>query len=122
MTEAPPIACSLSAGDLKQRLTAIAEVGGESLIDRTAVGGRHLLRFRADAATRGRLEEIVAAEARCCSFLDLVLEQRGAELVLTIAAPEGGGAIADDLAAAFGGPPGDPSPHVESARRRSSSG
>lgn len=103
MTEALPIACSLSAGDLKQRLAAIAEIGEESLINRETDEGRHLLRFRSDAETRKRLEEIVAAEAECCSFLDLALEERGGELILSVAAPEDGQAVADELATAFAG-------------------
>ena len=103
MTEALPIACSLSAGDLKQRLAAIAEIGGESLIDHDTDEGRHVLRFRSDAATRKRLEEIVAAEAECCSFLDLALEERRGELVLSVAAPLEAHGVADELAAAFTG-------------------
>jgi hypothetical protein len=105
MTEALPIACSLGAGDLKRRLAAIAEIGTESLLGREADGERHLLRFRADTATRRRLEEIVAAEAECCPFLDLTLEESGSELLLSVAAPEDGHAVADELAAAFGGAP-----------------
>ena len=104
MTEALPIACSLGAGDLKRRLAAIAEIGSESLLGREADGGRHLLRFRSDAETRRRLEEIVAAERECCSFLDLTLKCRG-ELLLTVAAPQDGQTVADELAAAFGGAP-----------------
>lgn len=103
MSEPLPIACSLGAGDLKQRLAAIAEIGKESLIDQAVEGGHHLLRFRSDAATRKRLEEIVAAEAECCSFLDLALEERGGKLVLSIAAPEDGQPVADELAATFAG-------------------
>jgi hypothetical protein len=105
MNEELPIACSLGAGDLKQRLAAIAAIGSASLRDRETDGGRHLLRFGADEATRRRLEEIVAAEAECCSFLDLILEERGSELVLSIAAPQDGQAVADELAAAFDGAP-----------------
>lgn len=101
MTKALPIACSLGAGDLKQRLAAIAKIGEESLIDRATEEGRHLLRFRSDAATRRRLEEIVAAEAECCSFLDLTLQDRDGDLILSVAAPQDGQAVADELAAAF---------------------
>jgi hypothetical protein len=103
MTEGAPIACSLSASDLRQRLSEIAEVGAYSLIERSADGGRHLLRFRSSDETRQRLQAIVAAEAKCCSFLDLSLEGRGGELVLSISAPEDGQLVADELAAAFAG-------------------
>jgi hypothetical protein len=103
MTEALPIACSLGAPDLEQRLVAIAEVGAESLLAHETKGPRHLLRFRSAAATLERLEEIVAAEATCCAFLDLKLEERGEELVLSIEAPADAQPIADGLAATFAG-------------------
>jgi hypothetical protein len=103
MTEGTPIACSLSASDLRQRLDEIAEVGANSLIERSADGEPHLLRFRSDPETRRRLEAIVTAEAKCCSFLDLSLAEEGGELVLSVSAPEDGEPIADELAAAFAG-------------------
>lgn len=102
MTETP-IACSLSADGMQQRLAAVARLGAERLIDSEAQGRRHLLRFHADAATRRRLEGIVAAEARCCPFLELSLDDRDGELVLSIAAPEDRQPLADELAAAFSG-------------------
>ena len=71
------------------------------MTDRETDEGCHFLRFRADAKTRRRLEEIVAAEAKCCSFLDLALEERGGELILSVAALQDGQVIADELAAAF---------------------
>lgn len=103
MTEDKPVACSLGAGELEQRLAAIAELGADSLISHDREGVRHLLRFRANAGTRKQLEDIAAAEAECCSFLDLSLTEEGGELVLSIAAPEDGQAIADGLAGAFAG-------------------
>jgi hypothetical protein len=103
MTEGTPIACSLGASDLRQRLDEIAEVGAVSLIERSADCERHLLRFRSDPETRRRLEGIVAAEAKCCSFLDLSLEEQAGELVLSVSAPPEGRPIADELAAAFAG-------------------
>ncbi|HEX6688442.1 MAG TPA: hypothetical protein VF085_07225 [Solirubrobacterales bacterium] len=98
-----PVACSLGAGELERRLAAIAEIGAGSLISREAGGDSQLLRFRADADTRRRLEEIVVAEGECCAFLDLKLSERGGELVLSIAAPEDAQALADGLAEAFAG-------------------
>lgn len=101
MTDTPPNSCSLSTGDLEHRLADIAAIGRESLVGRTTEGRRHLLRFRSDADTRNRLEEVVAAEAACCSFLDFALQERGGELILSLAAPGDGQAVADALAAAF---------------------
>jgi hypothetical protein len=103
MTEPKPIACSLGASDLRRRLDEIAALGSESLIAREARDGTHVLRFRHDEETRRRLVEIVAAEAECCSFLDLDVSEREGELVLTLVAPDDGQAFADELAAAFAG-------------------
>lgn len=102
MSTDEPLACSLGATDLEQRLTAIAAAGADSLISREVDGGRHLLCFRADSATRRRLEEIVAAEAQCCAFLELSLRHEDGRLLLTIAAPDDAQAVADGLSAAFG--------------------
>jgi hypothetical protein len=97
------VACSLGAGELGQRLAAIAALGADSLLARGVEGNRHVLRFRPDASTRRRLEAIVAAEARCCAFLDLSLREHGGELVLSISAPEDAQAFADGLAEVFYG-------------------
>jgi len=101
MTEGTPSTCSLNAGDLRQRLNEVAEIGADSLIKRSTAGDRHLLHFRSDAETRRRLDAIIAAEAKCCSFLDLALSDQGAELILSISAPAAGRSTADELAAAF---------------------
>ena len=101
MSDETPASCSLGAGAFERRLAEIAEIGADSLISRQTEGGRQLLLFRADAATRKRLDQIIAAEAECCSFLDLALIDGEAELVLSITAPQGARALADGLAAAF---------------------
>jgi hypothetical protein len=101
MTKDKPVACSLGASALEQRLAAIADIGAESLVSRETRGDQRLLRFRSSSKTRRRLEGIVAAEAECCSFLDLSLTEKDGELVLSIAAPEAGQSIADELAETF---------------------
>lgn len=103
-TDETPIACSLEAAELQQRLAALAAVGGESLLSRLETGGRNRLRFRGGSATRMRLTEIVAAERACCPFLDLSLTEQGDELLLTIEGSGEGRAVADELAGAFGPP------------------
>jgi hypothetical protein len=103
MTVRTPIACSLGASDLRQRLNEIAEVGADGLIERWSEGDRQLLRFHSGQETRRRLDAIVAAEAKCCSFLDLSLEEVGDELILSVSAPEDGQPVAKELAAAFAG-------------------
>lgn len=101
MTDSQRIACSLATGDLQQRLAEIAEIGADGLTDRAVRDGRHVLRFRAEPAIRERLEAIVAAEASCCSFLELALVEGADEVVLTIAAPDHAQPVADGLALAF---------------------
>jgi hypothetical protein len=111
MTGETPPACSLDNATLEERLAAIAEIGADRLISRQLEDGGHLLRFRADAATRKRLEQVVAAEAECCAFLDLSLAEKGGELMLSIAAPPEARALASGLAARFGpAQPGRPRP------------
>jgi hypothetical protein len=103
VTDPEQIACTLGAGDLRQRLDEIAAFGADSLLGQESRDGTHVLRFRRDETTRQRLEQIVAAEARCCSFLDLSVGEREDELVLTVTASEGGEPTADALALAFCG-------------------
>jgi hypothetical protein len=101
MTEDKPIACSLGAGVLEQRLATIAAVGADSLLSHHLEGDRHLLQFHADPDTRQRLEEIVIAESECCPFLALALSEEDGQLTLSIAGPEEAKTVADQLAAAF---------------------
>ncbi|HEX4464314.1 MAG TPA: hypothetical protein VH042_06720 [Solirubrobacterales bacterium] len=101
MTDPKPIACTLGTSQLRQRLDEIAALGAERLLGHELEDGAHTLRFRRDDRTRRQLEEIVAAEARCCPFLDLSLGERDGELVLALDAPIEGRAVADELAKAF---------------------
>jgi hypothetical protein len=95
------IACTLGPSDLRHRLDEIAALGAKSLIGHELKESAHTLRFRRDDGTRHQLEEIAAAEARCCSFLDLNISEHDSELVLTIAVTEGGQQVAEALALAF---------------------
>ena len=45
----------------------------------------------------------MAAEAGCCAFLDLRVDHDEDATVLTISAPNGGGEMVHELAAAFAG-------------------
>src|SRR4051812_7270771 len=84
-----PIACSLSADELRVRLTEMAAVGGGALDFRVVAGPRAVLRSRAVAGRREPLREIGAAESRCCAFLDLELTAERGLVVLTVDAPAG---------------------------------
>jgi hypothetical protein len=99
MAEELPIVCSLGADDLAARLDLIAAIGAESLISRDAEGDTQLLRFRRDDGVRRALEGIVAAEARCCSFLEMEIREEDGALVID--APADAAPVAAALAAAF---------------------
>jgi hypothetical protein len=101
VTDPKPIACTLGTSQLRQRLDEIAALGAESLLGHELEDGAHTLRFRRDDRTRHQLEEIVAAEAQCCSFLDLSVDEHDGNLTLTIASTEGGEPVAQALALAF---------------------
>jgi MerR family copper efflux transcriptional regulator len=103
MTADIPIACSLDSEERPRRLRQIRAVGEDSFL---SVSPEGRLRFRADEATRKRLEDIVAAESRCCPFLGFDLSEDGGELMLTISAPQGAEPVASDLVDAFVGDEG----------------
>jgi MerR family copper efflux transcriptional regulator len=96
-----PIACSLAAGDLGERLVKIEAIGAAALLSHDRISGTHRLRFRLDSEVQARLESIVAAEKECCPFLDIALEREDEALVLSIAAPTGAEPVAAELAGAF---------------------
>lgn len=103
MTEDNPVvACSLAADELRARLDEIAAIGAAALLAAERRGKQRLLWFRKDPGVRARLERVVAAERRCCPFLELDLGADGDRLRLAISAPPEGQAAAAELAAAFG--------------------
>ena len=95
-----PIACSLDADALAERVGEIRALGRDALI---AVDPGGVLRFRATPSTRERLERIVAAEAECCPFLGLELSQERDELHLTVSAPNEAEPVAMELVEWFAG-------------------
>jgi hypothetical protein len=84
-----PIACSLSAPDLKDRLAEMARLGRDALIDRRLDGTHAQLRFAAGAGVRGRVAAIVAAESSCCAFLAFRVTDEPDAVALDVTAPEG---------------------------------
>jgi hypothetical protein len=101
MAQELPIACSLAAPDLQARLELLAAIGTSHLISRDTEGDTQLLRFRRGDDVRRSLEDVIAAEARCCAFLEMVIREEGEELVLSIDAPADAAPVAAELAAAF---------------------
>jgi hypothetical protein len=101
MSRELPIACSLSAGDLNDRLAEIADLGRDALLEAELAGLRAELRFARDPGIPQRLARIVAAESECCAFLSMAVRPEPDAVVLTIAAPEGAEPVVRDLVAAF---------------------
>jgi hypothetical protein len=95
-----PIACTLSAAEMPARLEEISALGAR-LLSRDDDGRQVILRFRSDGDTRGRLETLVAAEARCCAFLELTLNEDDEAISLTILAPEGAEEALGEFAGVF---------------------
>jgi hypothetical protein len=87
MTERPPIACTLDPADMLERAAEIRALGRDALLAVERSGARAVLRFRRDPTTRARLEAIVAAESRCCAFIQFELADAAASIVLTLEAP-----------------------------------
>lgn len=86
------IACTLGAGDLRERLAWIRRVTDDGLVSHTEDGPALHLVYR--PAFRADLARIVAAERACCAFLDFDLADADGLVRLTIRAPAGAGADA----------------------------
>jgi hypothetical protein len=99
----PPIACSLSTVDYRERLEEIAEIGRASLTEVEEHPHETVLHFRPSVSTADRLQSIVSQEAACCAFLDMSLRAGGSDLVLTVRAPEAARPIVTDLIRTFRG-------------------
>lgn len=103
MSRPLPIACTLSATDLRARGEELRALGGDGLLDATEGEGRAVLRFRPDPSVRERVEAVVAAESDCCAFLQFEVAHDDDATVLTISAPNGGAEMVHELAAALAG-------------------
>lgn len=89
------IACTLDAGDLKERVASIRDLAS-----------RHLLSSRREPlvlylhyapAALAEVEDLVAKESACCAFLDFDLKLVSREVALRITAPASAAAAADEL-------------------------
>ena len=85
--DATPIACTLPAAVLKERLAWIRWVTAESLLEYKLDGTTLRLTYHHQA--EADLRRIVAQEQKCCAFLRFDLSQAGATVQLTIEAPDG---------------------------------
>jgi len=98
-SENKPIACTLGAGDYKQRLASIGTLNQEALLSHSRHDLNLLLIYTVDAAHRVR--QMVREEQECCSFLNFDLDQGAEEIQLTITLPERAREAADDIFGQF---------------------
>jgi hypothetical protein len=96
-----PIACSLSAGELRVRQAQIADLGRDALVEARVEASRADLHFKGGAAVRERVERFVAAESECCAFVTMRVENAPDEVRVTIDAPEGAELVLEELVTAF---------------------
>jgi hypothetical protein len=68
-----PIACTLSPGELQDRLELVEELTEDAPVAREPIAGGIRARFRAGPGVERRVRELAAAEARCCAFLDFAV-------------------------------------------------
>jgi hypothetical protein len=83
-----PIACTLTPDGMTARLALIDALAADGLLERTPTeaGMRIRLLDRPDIEQRTR--ELVAAESKCCAFLDFDLRREDGDLLLDITGPE----------------------------------
>jgi hypothetical protein len=83
-----PIACTLTPDGTTARLAQIDALAADGLLDRTPTDAGLRVRLRDTPEIEDRTRELIAAESRCCAFLDFTLGRDGGDLVLDIAGPE----------------------------------
>ena len=83
-TEAP-VACTLSAGDLRAQAGRWRALYAAAGIERTATADGIRVRFRRDAAVEAELRALVAVEVECCKWAEWSVAAGANELVLGVA-------------------------------------
>jgi len=82
----PPIACTLTLGEFRDRFRWIAKLAKDALHTYERRDLELTLRYTPDAV--GRVRELVRREQACCGFLTFELHESPKEVRLTIRAPE----------------------------------
>jgi hypothetical protein len=83
-----PIACTLSPDGMTARLALIDALAADGLLDRTPTETGMRVRLRDTSDIEQRTRELVAAESKCCAFLDFDLGRDDGDLMLDISGPE----------------------------------
>ncbi len=93
--EQQPIACTLTGGDLRNRLAWIATLNRDALRGYERTGRMLRLRYAPHAAQQ--VWELMRQEQACCAFLRFEIHQEAHAVTLTITAPEEGRTTVDAL-------------------------
>ena len=93
--KALPIACTLTPGDLQERLALIRRLTAEALLGHDRNGPVLALRYAPEAVERVRA--MVASEQHCCAFLNFEVEEQPDAVHVRITAPANARDAADEL-------------------------
>ena len=101
------IACTLTAGDLKQRQGQWKRLGERAGVGAGGTADGLQLVFCATPGVEAELERLAALERECCGFATWSVQRRGGELVLAVSgdSEEGIAAVQEmfnELAASIG--------------------
>ena len=83
-----PIACTLSPDGMSARFASIDALAADGLLERTATDAGLRVRLRDTPEIERRTRELVAAESKCCPFLEFEFARDDRDLVLRISGPE----------------------------------
>jgi hypothetical protein len=84
-----PIACTLDAAEMRDRVASIDTLLDDALLDQREIDGGLRARFRDAPDIERRIHELIAAESRCCAFLSFAVGREPDALWLEITgAPE----------------------------------
>lgn len=84
-----PIACTLSATELRGRGARLEALAADALLSREPIEGGLRHRFRGDDAVEREVRELAELESACCAFLTFrVSRQSGAVVLEVTGAPE----------------------------------
>lgn len=97
--EPTPIACTLSAGELKTRMTWIANLNKTALKELRRDGLKLALAYELSA--RDDVLQMVRDEEACCSFLTFAVQEELSSIRVIIEVPEAVRNAADEVFAPF---------------------
>jgi hypothetical protein len=93
------IACTLGAGDFKERVAGIRDLASRALIRSERKPLQLSLTYTSEALAE--VEQLVVKESECCSFLDFDMRRSANAVQLIITAPVEALAAVDELFAHF---------------------